>query len=438
MLEETITGLMDVEGNNILFTVPKNGFRFCFVNDSVLPLEDQHKPFSFENRDGYIYGRTHDNRRLAIYVDDENLNVYSTQNVNVGAYILSERGVEFDSFKSISFVGGTLNRVFHPERLSWQHPSEVTIKDDHQSFTIKLQDSIITVDLESSVSLENTHEGVFVRNSDVSLTLSFASPQPLREIFRHYYVLKRVLAFMCFRKNVGFERIKLIEDTESYTELGSVYICDERNLTNKDWQKNIGVRDLEDSFPKLIELFYDDNPKSKQPIIDFLPDNDSDYGVITRNRIKEICTSIELECKLDKMLKCKERRELEGIIEIVLRDLRDYKSENPLFDDSSYNSLCNSVKNWSISFQDKMTALYEKYKKEISEMNVSRVEINSDTIRDLVRFRNGSTHGRTDVFKPEIIETAFYMQAVVYICVLKRIGVAKDRIDSFIKLKLLK
>lgn len=440
-----LTGVIDNTDRPILFTVNKGDFLFTFMSDSIYEMGCPSDPIVLPNTDGYIFGRTHDNHRIAIYAGDECIKVHQTQKLNTGSYIVSKGNImnrDFNDFVGISFVGGSLSNIFRADRLDFDSGKlEARIKNDYMSYEIDIDGEIIKISIESGISISHDRSGSSLKNSDVTLTMTFDTPKKLNDIIKYYSAIKKTLSFMCFRKNVGFDRIYLLKDSEQFAGLkdsfGEVFIRDERDIALKDWQINICVADLKDSFPNLIKLFLDDK-SSLAPIISFLPENDKDLYFISPSKVKELCSALEAEYTFT----TKEKREndelLSSIKKTVRDDLSNFKKANPDFPDSSYNSLVSSVENWSLSLRDRITYLRNKYAEELSLVNDSNINIDENSIKGLVKYRNDVTHRGTALLASPVTEIAFYIQSIVYFSVLERIGVPREEIKGLCRYRLLR
>ena len=125
---ELLTGVINNTERPVLFSSVPGEYRFCFMTDSILEVGVRNNPVKVSNADGFIFGRTHDNQRIAIYSGDNDLNIFGTQMLNAGAYVISNGNItpdELIGFNAISFSGGSLNRVFHINGIDFDY----TLKD---------------------------------------------------------------------------------------------------------------------------------------------------------------------------------------------------------------------------------------------------------------------------------------------------------------------
>lgn len=441
---ELLTGVINNTERPVLFSSVQGEYRFCFMTDSVLEFGSRNSPVKVSNIDGFIFGRTHNNQRIAIYSDDNDLNILGTQMLNTGAYVISNGNItpdELNGFSAISFSGGSLNRVFRINGIDFDYTlkdgSVAKLNDDSRAFDIVTGDSKIHIEIRSCLSFADGQDGKTINNSDVSLTLSFDKIQPLSDIFKHYNIAKRVLSFMSFRKNVGFESIELLRNTDDVA-IAKVYVNESQELALKDYQRNITVEDLGEAFPELIRLFYDTGERSPAPQIGFLPENDKDLNFISNSKLREICSAIENELDYISDIKVEENKQIEELKSQVKDTIKTYKDRHPDFPDGAVSLVNSSVSTWSLSLGERINALCEKYKTEIGCMSDSGVVINKEAVKEFVKYRHMVTHGNTKIMTTVVAETAFVLSGVVYCCVLDRIGVPRAKIEKLAQYKLLK
>ena len=447
-MSHMISGVIQNTQKPVIFSAEEDKFIFRFMTDAVPECGESIEKVIIPNQDSFVFGKIHDsNQTAAIYIGNEQIELHTTQQLTTGAYVISSIPYLCDkplTFMAISFTGGSLNTVFHPDRLDFSFSRlQATIKSDTKSFVIETSSGeSIGVSIESDISMGYEHNGKLLRNTEVTLTLKFTTPQNLRAIFKHYNTIKKILSFLCFRKNVGFESVQLLNPSEDHDgallSVGNVYINDSKNYAVKDWATNICIRDLGCSFPELIKLFYDDSDNPKTPILGFLPTSESDSLLITAAKVKEICSSLEVEFEHAKDIAVPENRQIDEIKKLAGDAVKEYRKNNPGLSDKTYNMVFSTIRNWSLALHDKIVALSERYKEELELINETSTVIDDDNIGAMVKYRNNATHSNTIELTPQIIDTAYYMQALVYFCILDRIGVPRDKIKELCNHRLLK
>lgn len=445
---ELITGVVEDIQSPVLFSVPNNEFRFCFMTDAIQSAGITIKPISLNGDDGFIYGRTHDNHRIAIYSGDREIRVYGKQMLNTSAYIVSSGNVnpdDINKFNGISFSGGTLNRVFRINGIEFDYSLEGgsigKINDDSRVFDIEIAGKEIHVDLRSGISFNEGQDGKVIRNSGATLTLTFDQEVPLSEIFTHYDAIRRVLSFMTYRKHVGFDSVSILRKTDEYdfpVESGKVYINEENSVELKDYQRNISIEDLGDAFPALVSLFYETGSDSIAPIISFLPENEKEVFYMTGDKLKAICSSLENELEYVDDIQVEENAHIEELKVLVKDYIKTYKKEHQDFPEGAYSLINNSIANWSLSLRERVCALCQNYSAEISALNQTDEIIDDEAIKDFVKYRNSITHGNAKPMTMRVAETAFILSGVIYCCVLNRIGVTKEKILELASYKLIR
>ena len=96
---------------------------------------------SIPSKDKLIFGRTFDNRQIAIYTGVDNIEFAIGQGFHTSVYILSQQSLpvqQFHEFDAISFYGGTIKKVYKPHGLKIQHGP--ALMDETETVPAKLQD----------------------------------------------------------------------------------------------------------------------------------------------------------------------------------------------------------------------------------------------------------------------------------------------------------
>lgn len=443
---ELISGVVENVQDPVLFCVPTDEFRFCFMTDAIQNAGTAIKPIRLTSDNGFVYGRTHDNHRIAIYSGERELRVYGTQTLSTGAYVISTSNLNPDDLKTfggISFSGGTLNRVFNINGIEINYSSEEgtigKFNDDSRAFDVEVAEKQIHVDLRSNITFTENQDGKTIKNTGVTLTFTFDCEEPINEIFTHYNTVRRVLSFMTYRKNVGFDTVSILRQAKGYDfpiETGKVLIHEDVNVELKDYQRNISVEDLGDAFPTLVALFYGFGKNSKAPMIGFLPENEKDVICMTGDKLKAICSSLENELEYVDDIQVKENTYIEELKGLVKAYIKAYKTEHQDFPEGAYSLINNSISYWSLSLRERLCALCQRYNAEIFALNQTNEILDDEAIKEFVKYRNSITHGNTKPMTTRVAETAFVLAGVVYCCVLNRIGVKNEKILELARYKL--
>ena len=445
MDDRLMTGIIPVGEKNVVFSSKKDSFDFCFLTDSVNSLSKGFYPVTLPARDGFVYGKLHDNRNIAIYVGSLPFVILGSRNLITAAFVRSSSNLSdspITEFDAIRFSGGTLNNVFHADavKLEWENGKTiVSSNDDSRSYIVTTEDFQMSLVIRSSAIEQLSVHGNSIVNSDVELTLEFGAPQPLSKLFEHYNRMIDLLSFMTFRDNVGFDKIYLLEtDTEHHdlVKTAEVFIRNEGEKTRKNYFDNITIDDLGETLPALIKLFYDTKEKQQSISLGFFRANDSDNH-ITDAKIRAICSAIECELKFATDIKAEENQALSELIAVVRKQVDDFQTNHTSISPDTYNSIRSGIGFWSFPLKERLCALYGKYAQEMANMNHSRTPITNEMLCSFVSYRNDITHGKHRTLEISIALTAHYLRGLVYCSILDRIGMSREQIQELCKEKIL-
>lgn len=447
MKKNIITGVISAENKNVIFSSIENSFEFCFMTDIIYSFSYKNKPVKININNDFIFGKTHDNYDIAIYYNDNILEVLGTTLLHTYAYIKSTRNIEstdLTEYEGIKFVGGTLNNVFIADALDVTYEGEKRVikdKDDSIKYKFNTDEYNMDINICSSVFEQTGINGKTISNTNVVLTLKFDKPQKLATLFSHYNKIKDILSFMTFRENVGFDKVYL---TKSYSDpncllnCAEVFILEEEKLTSKKYFYNISFDDLGESFTKLLQLIYTDTDKTKTVSLGFIPLNDNDVHIMTNEKIKAICTSLECEFSFIPDVVGKEQNTaINDLIKEVKTTVKKFKGNKSLLSDDVYSLIFSNIKHWSFPMVEKICALWHKYEPEMLILNKSEVSVTDEMIKETVKFRNDITHGKHRVLNKKIALTAHYLSGIVYCSILERIGLNREKITEMCKMKIL-
>lgn len=447
MSKKIFTGIIPIdEEKQLVFSAQPDDFVFTFMSDTVNSMFSGIPPIKMPSEDGFIFGKTHSNHNIAIYLGNKDFKVYGASALRTSAYIKSSSNV-YDQdllfFNGIVFSGGTLNSVFRIQGLNITHTADGAIlkpKDDEIKYQIDCEDGNMDISIRSVVSENFGVKGHSITNNNVALEIHFDSAQPLSSFFHHYNKIKDILSFLTFRYNVGFEKINLqTYDSESdgFSNMASVYVRSDTPETEKDFHQNICIKDLGDSFANLVKVFYEKDEEQRTILLGFLPRDDKDFSTMTDAKVREICSALECELSYIDDIKSEENIILSQLTSKVRSTIKTFRKDTPGLSNDTYNMIFSSISYWSFPLAEKLCALYAKHMEEINKLNKTAFHINDDSIRAFVKYRNDITHGRHRTLDTEIAITAHYLCGLVYCCILNRIGVSKDKILELCEYKML-
>ena len=440
-----MTGVIQTGDRPILFSAITDKFEFSFLTDSVYEFGNNTCSAVLSSKDGFIYGKTHDNYSIAIYTGSPSFEIYGSRNLITSAFVKSSSNLTDTSiaeFQGIQFCGGTLNKLFHANgiKFDWEDRKIiVSANDDSKEYTISTDDNDMKLIVRSMIKEERgVHRNAIV-NENVELTLEFSSPQPLSAFFTHYDRMIDLISFMTFRENVGFDSICLMNPDPQYhylSKIADVQVRNENRKTEKDGIFSITFEDLDAVLPALVKLFYDCRDKSQSISLGYYRTNDDDH-IMTNEKIRAICTALECELNYISDLNQEENRELDELKEVVRETVKKYRKDHVQLSNDTYNTIFSSIGYWSFPLAEKLCALYKKYFREMLLLNQSEIVIDEDAIRSFVKYRNDITHGRHRTLDIAVAYTAFCLGGLVYCCILDRVGLDRQKIYNLCSLKIL-
>lgn len=445
MKEKLLTGIIPHEKKPIVFSADKDNYKFTFMTNETCSFGG--KTIEIPSHDGFVYGTTHDNYGIAIYVGETKLKLSGVKPLNTWAYVKSNGNVgkqDISTFDTLTFHGGTLNSVFHMNAMSIEHSTENTIvkyTDDSIKYSVKTEQYEFDVEIRSEMRESFGIKGRSINNDEVVMILRFKNQQPLSSLFEHYNCIKDMLSFMCFRDNVGFDSITMSKNSPNKKSIpitAIAYIKKEELLTTKNIFYNIGFELLIDVLPKFTSVFYGkDNSKGDYVVLGFMPENDKDVFNMNDQKIRNICSSLECELSYVTDIKVEENEILLKLIKATKDHIKKFRNNNEGLDGDTYNKIFASMAYWSFPLAEKLCALYQKYIEEMTSLNFSDCDIEEQDIKNFVKYRNTITHGRHQILTDRIATTAYFLCGLIYCCVLTRVGYSKDNLKQLCERRIL-
>lgn len=445
-MRDTLTGIIQTDVKPIVFSATNNNYTYTFMNDVVYSVGEKNTPINIPVEDGFIYGKTHDNYDIAIYLGNKKYEIITTGIVNTAAYVKSTVNTyteNIKTFEALQFCGGTLNEIFDISGINTEYKDGkiiVTHNDDVIEYTFDTDFGKIVISINSTVQEHNGVKGHSINNNDVILTLSFESPQPIRSVFEHYNKMKDLLSFMTFRKNVGFNEVKLLNtqpEIHMLLKTAEVHIYNKYEPSSKSYFNNLTFSDLGDTLPRLLSLLYQQKDETYSILLGFIPDDDNDRNHMNDKKIKAICSALECELSFAKDIDMQKNDVINKLIDEVKNFVKTFRKENPGLSNDTYSLISSSIGNWSQPLSEKLCLLYHKYEQEINSLNETDFIISDVEIKAFVKYRNHITHGRNRTPDMAIGVTAFYLCGLIYCSILERIGISRDKIKEFCAEKIL-
>ncbi len=387
--------------------------------------------------DHFLYGYTADGYQLALYTGYEERKVSVNYKLRPGIYIVSRANAcqyDMTKFQAIEFIGGTLNNLYEQTRVVTKYNEDQksyikTYPESRKEYELKIKD------YDCKLIIRNIPSENSPSKMDLVIRYEFPSELLLAEIKLIYNVLIDICRLLTNRKNVGFDAIRLFQvDEENHKWLCFAdafidYKYDQ--FTNKSYRNNILFDYLGDCISNLHTVISSDAEGKATYLMDFYADSDSDYVVLTDDKVKNICSSIECELDFVKDLKDDENENLKELIKEIKKVIRDHRKSEKKLEDKTYDMIGSSMSHWGMANSRKIYLLYEKNKifMDILKTRTSLSCTEEDVIA-FVKYRNDITHGRYRTVDSVIATASYTLMALAYSCFLTRMGMQENELKK--------
>lgn len=417
----------------IIYGQDNHKFNFYLNDYTATFMEANHSEIQLEGH--FLYGQTFGFKHIAIYKGDSMSSLSGSKVLNTNAYLVAVEnglGTKWDSFDSIEFTGGVLNSLFLCDALECEDMENGDIlvhrQNTHKRWTFEIDNGCeCELIIGSWIKQHSGIAGVSITNNVVDMRLKFSKPQALEESFKFVWKVKTVLSIMAGRANVSFDEIYLHHNSPGLSKL-QLFLKEETTPVTKDFMRCITFYDLGESTSTLFSMVFNSKDTTPSYEIGFLPNSGKDFGLISNEKIRLICSSLECELSFIEDLIQPEEENLQKLIQSVKSFVKDHRNGNEQLSEKTYSLIFSSIKNWEISASDRIWALYCRYGTEMEILNQTDVPIGDNEISSFVKYRNNITHGSYRVLNQEIAATAYVLQGLVYCCLLTRIGLDRDKV----------
>ncbi len=453
MKETLITGTIK-EGEEIV-TFVCDDYKFTFIRAGNDNASIRMKLKIKADSSGYIWGITSNDRSIAIFTHSdlviEHTRVLTTWNYIVFKSSQYDKNVLFDG---IRFFDGSIKSInpCHTLRRELDVEDELCKKDQSKYYVYKANASVKKIDIEigedkttwifgnivnSELSIE---EGSSLKDGTSVLDILFEESQQLTTLYNYFGYVSMIVAFMTYRAVVSFERVTLIkryEEDNTY-EVADCYVKVPDNVASRKTLNSMSVHFLsEKSFKNIVINVALTGKKNKRILLDFLPKDDSDFGVLTKDRLKNICTALEVEMDLAKISASKdeELNELIGRVKELIKESRE--SNKTHIEEKAYDNMFNSIGHWGDSVADRAIIAWKKHADEIAPLkDYINIDWNEENIyNEITRFigtRNKITHEGFNELDENLAVTAVLLSGLIYCMAMRRFEIEKNKIHDLI------
>lgn len=333
---DLLTGIIKAGDENIVFTTIENEFDFMLLSGLVFSFEQPQQLINIPIYNGYLYGKTHSHKNIAIYVGNNSITMRGNRRVLTGAFFISkhyDNDEHFGEFNAIRFEGGTLNKLFSPESIQTTHDEESGVDrldsfDDSIQHTINIDSENIKIKIYSKINYIENSSGVSINNNTVVLEMTFEKSHPFENAITHYQKIHDMLSFITYRQNIEFDAINLLKQNANSTDLiefAELHINVKNVVFSKRNTKCISFDMVRDKIPNILQFFYEHQDNKHSYILGFIPENDSDVYLFTPSRIKEICSALDCETSYLNINNNQDSTSLTKLIDSVKKVLKNLK-----------------------------------------------------------------------------------------------------------------
>jgi len=440
--------------NKIYGYVVLNNEKFAFVFDNYVVrifngAKDTFSPKKIE-LPSIIFGITDDNYNIAFCVysayQRENSIIFSTpyfilDNVNCFNYNIS-------SFDEIKFVGGCINQLLDPTSVyndsleDWrddinQKSSFIKfkpLKDVSNEFELNILEK--DVKLKYSITPYEKRKNNILGETNSYISIKFSEEQKLNELEKWYNFIVKLATVLILQQNVDFDSIKInykvyIEDISKTMPISANVFVNTSYMDIADKESCYCINlPLFNGVMENLSSIIENNKFS----IGFLPKKNDDVKSLTYENIKNICTAMEYEFDINK-LKIERNQTIDLLKQKTLELVENFKLEHKSLEDDDYESIRNSIHKWSIPAKKQAYSLYVLHKDIIDDILYHNgLDFSYKSCSDLITCRNKITHGSRPKLSVQIGHSAYAMQIIIYVSLLKRIGLSDDVIKDTLKI----
>lgn len=444
-----LTGIIKVEGETLTFVC--DDFKFTFVRAGNDTSAIRTSLTIKADSSGYIWGTTYGDKAIAIYTNQD-IVIKHTLVFNTWNYIVFKSQIyEKDAvFNGIRFFDGSIKSInpCHTLKRECDIEYELNKKDKSRYYVYKAYDSTKRIDIElgedkttwifgneihSKLSIE---EGTSLKDGTSVLGVEFNDLRPLKTFYDYYGFVSSIVAFMTYRSLVAFDRVTLTtKDEKGHSEdIADCYIKIAGKAVARRMMNSMSVHLLTENCIKEIVLNAVQKDKRGRFLpLDFLPKSDEDFGFLTKNRLRNICTALEVEMDLAKISASKDD-DLINLIQRVNELIKERRSNKEIhIENKTYDNIFNSIRHWGDSVADRAIMAWNSHFDEIVPLMKSMsIDWNAETIyRNIARFintRNKITHEGFNELDENVAVTSVLLSALVYCMTMTRLGIDKEKI----------
>ena len=384
-----------------------------FTDNAVNALTKRTFESKSEIESHFIYGVSDKGKQVAFLCKTGFNFTYSdsgviSANFPVAMIIQGAKRDNLNKFKRITFYGGIVNFLKHPESciqhdfeentnwindIKFKRSDEFTTNYDLTLNKIKCR---LVCSCLKAADENRIGQGAILCRLHSTFCFDFDKEQPIEDIDKYYTYAQQLFQFCSGRENVGFTIELSVPSNfkgESCTMSAQVRHRDGfRDYANDmlHLQTKIVFNSLGDKLPRLIELF---SNKETTPLLKFFPTENRNSNVVFNRQYLDLCIAVEREFYLNNKVNTPKK---------------------------------NCLKDKEPTARQKIRRLYKYFEDDIEQISSSPLSSKkmNDGISKFLKTRDSSAHSigniedDTDIF--------FRLRLTVYLSVLQRAGYTNE------------
>lgn len=466
-----LTGIIENKKNQqISFVI--NDFQITFINTDIRISEVELTP----NSDGYIMGYIHNSdkyKAIAIYVN-KSITAKPSKNITLLHYILlktlppiSDDGhIFFPGFQGITFINGSIMSVNPCSSLreDIEKTDELNMRQEDipnhyfvyrfvpndKHFSLITNSTCVEWHFSSTIKQHASYDqGCSLENNESTLTLQFSKKQDLKTFYDYYGYVSAFLSYLTFRVAAPYEKILLLYKDSKYgfRDFAECYINNDWSFWSNEYtlqQRSVishvrkshfslTIHELSDeSFSMIMHSIIKDNTATGLPIA-IIPQNDFDALQVTPDKIKTICSMIEIEADAQK-IGIKKNDEFEKMVNEVKNLIKSYKeNDDTTISKKTYDKIYGSIAHWGNTLSDRTIEAWHLNENILGKwLEHKSIIISDENIEKTVQARNNLTHRGFQLLDENVYTASIALLGLAYVLSLKRMKICDVTIYNLI------
>jgi len=429
-------GYVEFDGHRTIFS--RDGFSFQLLYDKV-GAEASQSTTRMKNLEEYILGKTQENYEIAILTGAFECFSYAPCTIRTSFYMIgctnNIADTTIDKYFAIEFIGGSLD-------LLYKYRSSRIKKSE--------QEWLLTIDA-SSIESNFDYNGkkckiiiCYAPSNDsptdfaTHLRFEFETAQVICDLQTYIRWAYRLVSLLLNRQNVGFDNIitysSIGQFGDGWYPTAKCYIRNSYKNGLTSHRDGIGFEQIGCRIGELMRIIANADSREEQFTLNFHPESDTETNFVSTDQLRNICSALEHEIEVCSDLNVPENERLKDLVSIVKKVVKEHRDgELPLLE-STYDLIFSDLAHWGIPLRLKIISLCEKFDQIL--LNCRDVESSAysdERIQEFVKYRNKISHGTYYPMTQNVAETAIAMEALVYICILHRIGISEKELLNLAK-----